>query len=480
MMHYGRTVIFQVTQPVVVDLENLIEKMSFYFDISDLVEYAKTNGEVSGIQRVQVSVLRNLATEREIDDIFCAYGVKKETAVKVCRVSDLFTNETYSASQLLLKLGIEKQNAAFSREELYSCIAKYKKRSITRMLQKAKFLILGRLFPRYARTQMNLPPRSEESVRENKKIRTWTLKKCAKHDHVVMIGTNWNTSAVENIARQHAKRGGRVSQAIYDLLPIRCPQYFNEKLHKKFSAFLNRSRSFASQYICISEATKNDVLDYLSDMRSDVPVKAWPLAHEFEGYQQNEKCLESTQPEHLKKIRMPFVLCVGTIEVRKNGFSLLKVWQQLLKELGDKTPQLVFAGKYGWKIEAFKKLLQEDLSLQQAVTIIPQATDADLATLYQRCLFFVYPSLAEGWGLPVGEAAWFGKYSVVSSSSSLPEVCGELVDYVDPSNITEITQSIKRAILEEEYRKQREKNIAQASLRTWKDVALHLNQLLHI
>ena len=92
--------------------------------------------------------------------------------------------------------------------------------------------------------------------------------------------------------------------------------------------------------------------------------------------------------------------------------------------------------------------------------------------------FFVYPSLVEGWGLPVGEAAWFGKYSVVSSSSSLPEVCGNLVDYVDPGNITEITQSIKQAVLDEKYRKQREKNIAQASLRSWKDVAGHLRQLL--
>ena len=78
---------------------------------------------------------------------------------------------------------------------------------------------------------------------------------------------------------------------------------------KKFSAFLNRSRSFASQYICISEATKNDVLDYLSDMRSDVPVKKRPLAHEFEGYQQNEKCLESTQPEHLKNPNAICSLC---------------------------------------------------------------------------------------------------------------------------------------------------------------------------
>jgi glycosyltransferase involved in cell wall biosynthesis len=209
-----------------------------------------------------------------------------------------------------------------------------------------------------------------------------------------------------------------------------------------------------------------------------MPVKSWPLAHEFEGYERNEKCLESLQPERLKKIQRPFVLCVGTIEVRKNGVALLKVWQRLLKELGDKTPQLVFAGKYGWKIEAFKKLLQEDLSLQQAVTIIPQATDADLAVLYQNCLFFVYPSLVEGWGLPIGEAAWFGKYSVVSSSSSLPEVCGDLVDYVDPININECTQSIKRAVLDHDYRKHHENNIAAASLRSWKDVAVHLKHLL--
>ena len=89
---------------------------------------------------------------------------------------------------------------------------------------------------------------------------------------------------------------------------------------------------------------------------------------------------------------MPFVLCVGTIEIRKNGIALLEVWQRLLKELGDKTPQLVFAGKYGWKIEAFKKLLQEDLSLQQVVTIIPQATDADLATLSTKDVFFLSES----------------------------------------------------------------------------------------
>ena len=452
--------------------------MNYYFDITDLVTFAQRNGAVSGIQRVQIRVLQHLSSVRDKPNILCAYTISRLSGVKVCRAQDLFTKEAYSASRMLIQLGLEKPNQAFSKRELYDDLAKYKKRSLGRALRKVKLLILGRLFPDYVRARMKMPLRPMENVCEAKKIETWTLKEFENHDHVVMIGTNWNTSPVEDLARRHSKRGGRVSQVIYDLIPFRYPQYCVDSLVKKFTVFLTRSRSFASQYICISEATKKDLLDYLSQFDGDVPVQVWPLAHEFEGCQRNEKYLESPGQEFLEKIQLPFVLCVGTIEVRKNGFALLKVWQQLLKELGDKTPQLVFAGKYGWKIESFQDLLQSDTALQQAVTIIPQATDADLATLYQRCLFFVYPSLAEGWGLPVGEAAWFGKYSVVSSSSSLPEVCGELVDYVDPSNITEITQSIKRTILDEDYRKQREKNIARASLRTWKDVALHLNQLL--
>ena len=452
--------------------------MKYYFDITDLIKFAQRNGSVSGIQRVQIRVLQQLSSESEKDEFLCVYAINRLSQIKACRAKDLFTNEAYSASRILIRLGLESPHAAFSKRELYEDLAKYKKKSFVRVLRKFKLLILGQFFPDYVRAQMNLPSRINENAHEQSPIETWSLEGFEVHDHIVMIGTNWNTSPVEKLAQQHSKLGERVSQVIYDLIPYRYPQYCVDSLTKKFNVFLNRSQSFASQYICISEATKNDLLDYLNDFNNDVPVKSWPLAHEFEGYQRNEKCLEPPQSEHFKKVQMPFVLCVGTIEIRKNGIMLLEVWQRLLKELGSKTPQLVFAGKYGWKIEPFKRLLQEDSALRQVVTVIPQATDADLAVLYQNCLFFVYPSLVEGWGLPVGEAAWFGKYSVVSSSSSLPEVCGDLVDYVAPENIDGWLAAIKRAVLEKEYRQLCEKKISQALLRSWEDVADHLRQLL--
>ena len=68
---------------------------------------------------------------------------------------------------------------------------------------------------------------------------------------------------------------------------------------------------------------------------------------------------------------------------------------------------------------------------------------------------------------------------VVSSSSSLPEVCGDLVDYVAPTDLDGLVQAVYRAVIDDDYRRRREQAIAQASLRSWRDVADHFNRLLH-
>ena len=234
--------------------------MKYYFDITDLVKFAQRNGSVTGIQRVQIRVLQHLSSITEKDKIFCVYAISRLGGIRVCQSQDLFMNEIYSASRILVRLGVESPDEVFSKRELYDDLAKYKKKSFRRVLRKFKLLVLGRLFPGFARVQMNLPPRLNENTNEQKTIETWTLKGFENHDHIVMIGTNWNTSAVENLARQHSKRGGQVSQVIYDLIPLRYPQYCTDSVPKKFKAFLDRSRSFATQYICISEATKNDLL----------------------------------------------------------------------------------------------------------------------------------------------------------------------------------------------------------------------------
>jgi glycosyltransferase involved in cell wall biosynthesis len=453
--------------------------MTRFFDITDLVRFARASGTVSGIQRVQVRVLRHLADRCDPEDAICLYAAGRLSRLRACRARDLFVDETYDAGQLLAKLGLENPAAPFTKRELYDFLARYPKGSLRRAAKKVELTALARVAPARARFRMGLPAQPFEQNADGQRIETWPVRRIQADDHLVMIGTNWNVSEIEAVAKRHGRRGGSVTQVVYDLIPYRHPEYCIDSLSRKFSGFLARSRVFTSHYICISAATQRDLQAYLAEHGSVAPVDAWPLAHEFEGYRRNDRATPPSDPEVARQTKRPFVLCVGTIEVRKNGIALLRAWQKLIQELGDAVPLLVFAGKYGWKIEPFRDLLAADEALQRRVRVFTRPTDADLASLYQRCLFTAYPSLVEGWGLPVGEAAWFGKYSVVSSSSSLPEVCGDLVDYVAPTDLDGLVQAVYRAVIDDDYRRRREQAIAQASLRSWRDVADHFDRLLH-
>jgi glycosyltransferase involved in cell wall biosynthesis len=165
---------------------------------------------------------------------------------------------------------------------------------------------------------------------------------------------------------------------------------------------------------------------------------------------------------------------VGTLEIRKNGALLLRAWLRLLADLGDQTPMLVFAGRRGWLLDEFDALLAQHPQLQRFVKVVSQPSDQELSRLYSGCLFTVFPSLYEGWGLPIGEAAWFGKFCIASNASSMPEVCGDLIDYVDPNDFEDLYHKVRRAIREPDYIRQREARIKQAPLRSWSDVSRNI------
>lgn len=451
--------------------------MTRFFDITDLVRFARTNPTVSGIQRVQFRVLQQLATQCPADDATCLFATGRFSRVRACRARDLFVDQKYDAGRFLNALGFEQPAAAFTQRELRDHLARYPKGSLHRVSRKAELLGLAGVAPGIARARMGLPPRPPNPATESA-IETWPIERLDPDDHLVMIGTNWNVSEIETLATRHGRRGGRVTQVVYDLIPYRHPEYCIDSLARKFSGFLSRSRAFTSHYICISEATRRDLQHYLDAQGSQIPIDAWPLAHEFAGYQRNDRTAVASDPELVPQTTRPFVLCVGTIEVRKNGIALLRAWQRLTADLGPQAPLLVFAGRPGWKTEAFQELLASDETLRRHVRVFPCPSDADLASLYQRCLFTAYPSLVEGWGLPLGEAAWFGKYSVASSASSLPEVCGDLVDYVAPTDLDSLVAAVHRGVIDDRYRRGKEQAIAAAPLRSWHDVATHFDQLV--
>ena len=101
--------------------------MSLYFDLTDLLKHAKKNSTVSGIQRVQIRVLQHLAAQTQQQEILCAYDIGRFRRVRICRAQDLFIDKKYNAQRILVRLGLENPNTAFSSRELYDDLANYKK-----------------------------------------------------------------------------------------------------------------------------------------------------------------------------------------------------------------------------------------------------------------------------------------------------------------------------------------------------------------
>jgi glycosyltransferase involved in cell wall biosynthesis len=158
-----------------------------------------------------------------------------------------------------------------------------------------------------------------------------------------------------------------------------------------------------------------------------------------------------------------FVLFVGSIEPRKNVVTLVRAWQKLRWP-----PPLVVAGGSGWKnSDVFAEV--QRLGLAERVHFPGFVTDDELVALYNRALAFVYPSIYEGFGLPVVEAMACGAPVVTSRSSSIPEVGGDAVLYVEePTDAGELQHALERVLEDASLRASlRERGLAQAAGFSW-------------
>ena len=168
-----------------------------------------------------------------------------------------------------------------------------------------------------------------------------------------------------------------------------------------------------------------------------------------------------------------YVLFVSTIEIRKNHRLLVRVWQRLLERHGaDFVPSLIFAGQIGWLVDGLLAELEASEYLNGKIILLRSLSDAQLRHAYRSCLFTVFPSLCEGWGLPIAESLAHGKFCVASNRTSIPEVGGHLVDYFDPSNEDDALAKIERPLIEPGYLAAREAQLrAEYRPRSWAECA---------
>lgn len=131
-----------------------------------------------------------------------------------------------------------------------------------------------------------------------------------------------------------------------------------------------------------------------------------------------------------------FALVCSTLEVRKNHFLLLNLWERLLARLGpERAPRLVFVGDWGWGVDHLRLWLSRDWRLAGHVLHLPQLDDAGLAYLYRHARFTLFPSFAEGYGMPVAESLAAGTPVITGNHPALLEASQGLMPALDPLDL---------------------------------------------
>ncbi len=262
----------------------------------------------------------------------------------------------------------------------------------------------------------------------------------------------------EQIKLHKAKR---VVVTVHDLIfkafSIAHTQETVDETAKQFEGIMAK----ASKIICCSQSTSMDLQKYFN-------VNPEKIAQIYQGVDKNVFYVigeeEDRAAQKLLKshgIHSPYILCVGTIEPRKNLDNVFKAFQQLISR-GKFKGKLVVVGSRGWLSEGLEELIRS-LNLKDHVILPGFLSDGDLRCFYNKAEVFVFPSFYEGFGFPIVEAFCCGTPVVTSNVSSCPEVASDAALCVDPYKSEAIASAIEK-IMEDKILRQalREKGFKRA------------------
>lgn len=223
--------------------------------------------------------------------------------------------------------------------------------------------------------------------------------------------------------------------SIMDVAYLKFPQYFAKKDLWQLSKWTAYSVRQAKKVIAISGATKRDVVEFYGKRPEDVNVC-------YPGYSQRLKVESKARIVELKKlfgVRNGYLIAIGTLQPRKNYERLIRVFADL-KGQGRKE-QLLICGKKGWLYESIFEEIKR-LNLEEQVIFTDYLIDKDLAVLLAGASAFIFPSLYEGFGIPILEAQAAGVPVIVSKASSFPEVAGKAALYFNPQDEKDMAAKI--------------------------------------
>ncbi len=257
---------------------------------------------------------------------------------------------------------------------------------------------------------------------------------------------------------------------LHDLGFLRYPEIQPAKYRWYWEAALRRAGRKAAALIAVSESTRRDAVDLLGavpERITVIPEAVDPFFQQEPPVGEEEQILQSLG------LKPGYLLTVGTLEPRKNYRTILDVLDRLRVTRPDL--RLVIAGMPGWLCD---KIVRRIRRRSDCIRWIQDADDIVLRTLYRNAAVFLFPSLYEGFGLPVLEAMACGVPVVTSNAGSLPEVAGDAVVCLPPQDAEAISEWVFRLLENENLRLEyRARGYSRVRLFSWEQTALRTWEL---
>lgn len=265
-------------------------------------------------------------------------------------------------------------------------------------------------------------------------------------------------------------RSGADVITVHDMSFMVVPECAEPKLAAFLSKTVPRAVERADKIIAVSEQTKRDLMRLLGVdsqkivvVHNGIDARSWALDEESTGSERAALRDKMGLPER-------FVLHVGTLEPRKNLVRLIEAYSDAVSGLDGEDVGLVLAGRKGW---LYAPILEAADRVNQAagkgrVVMVDYIDDKELPLLYNMAEVFAYPSLYEGFGLPVAEAMMCGTPTLVSQDGALEEVAGDACVRVDGLSVPSIAEGLRRLLEDADLRERlRIQGPKQAQQFTW-------------
>ncbi len=234
---------------------------------------------------------------------------------------------------------------------------------------------------------------------------------------------------------------------LHDLAFMRFPNILKRSKRLYHRTFTIRSLQRATMVITDSDSTKQDAIELVGVPAERIQTVYLAVDPRFSNEIKAEELEAFRQKQALTK---GFLLYLGTLEPRKNITTIIEAYAQLRQKYAIEE-KLVLAGGKGWFYDAIFEKVQK-LGLESEVMFPGYVADSEQALWYSAASAFVYPSLYEGFGLPVAEALSCGTPVVTSNVSSLPEAGADIALCVDPQNVEAMAEALYKALTDAAYR----------------------------